>query len=297
MLLATVAAACGSTASTTATTSTATRPCTTAATARTVAYRTVPGVAPDLTSLDVYPVAGTCGAPVVVWVHGGGFQQGDKANQLADKVRLFNSAGYVLVSVNYRLTDPAAASPVQYPTHADDVAAALAWVQGNIARYGGDAGRLALLGHSAGAQLVATLAVDGRRLAAHGLSLDALSCAAPLDTEGFDVAAQVAGGGQSGAMYAAAFGTDPAVLRDASPLRHVASGNGIPPMLVAERGTPARKQTLATFVNALRGANVEVTVVDASSLTHAEVNQRIGQAGDTVMTPPVMAFLASCFAG
>src|SRR5262245_30905213 len=95
---------------------------------RTVRYESVRGAAPRLTSLDVYGLPAGCGAPVLVWVHGGGWQIGDKSNQIADRVRWAGDHGWVLVSVNYRLTDPQSPTPVVYPTHNEDVAAAVAWV-------------------------------------------------------------------------------------------------------------------------------------------------------------------------
>jgi acetyl esterase/lipase len=262
---------------------------------RTVRYETVPGVAPRLTSLDVYPMAAGCDAPVLIWVHGGGWQIGDKANQVRDKARLAAEHGWVLVSVNYRLTDPANPAPVRYPTHNEDVAGAIAWVHDHIGADGGDPSRIALVGHSAGAQIVASIATDERYLDAHGLALSDLRCAGALDTEGFDVASR-AEGGPGAALYRAAFGDDPAAWADASPLLHVASGKGIPSFLVVERGTPARRAAQQRFVDALDAAGVAVTVLDAGTLTHGQVNSRIGAPGDTVMTPPLVTFLSGCFA-
>jgi acetyl esterase/lipase len=260
---------------------------------RDVAYASVPGVDPSLLSLDVYPATHGCPAPVVVWVHGGGWQVGDKGNQMTDKVELWRDAGDAVVSVNYRLTDPSVPAPVQYPMHDEDVAAALAWVHDHIARFGGDPGRIAALGHSAGAQIVATVATDGRFLGAHGLGLDALRCAGVLDTEGYDVSAP-AGAGVD--IYRDAFGDDPATWAEASPITHVAPGTGIPRFLVVERGTPRRRGQADAFVTRLREVGVPVTVVDAAPLTHAQVNSSIGRPGDTVVTPPLSAFLAECFA-
>ncbi len=99
---------------------------------RAVAYESIPGIDPDLLSLDVFPPPHGCPAPVVIWVHGGRWRIGDKRNQLSDRIRLFNGAGYALVSVNYRLTDPSSSSPVRYPSHDEDVAAAVAWVHAHI---------------------------------------------------------------------------------------------------------------------------------------------------------------------
>jgi hypothetical protein len=165
-------------------------PCT-ATGPRTVAYRTVPGVAANLTSLDLYLPRGACrarrgGAPVVVWVHGGAYAVGDKAQQVADKVRHFTRRGWIFASVNYRLTRPGDPASARFPDHFDDVAAAVAWLRRHIARRGGDRSRIALLGHSAGADIVSNVAVNPRYLAAHRQRLRALRCAAPLDTAGFD---------------------------------------------------------------------------------------------------------------
>ena len=259
---------------------------------RNVQYRKVKGVDPKLLSVDIFPPETGCPAPVVMWVHGGGWQIGDKSNQMANKVKLLNDLGDVVVSVNYRLTDPSSANPVQYPTHAEDVAAA-AWVHENITKYGGDPKQIALMGHSAGAQIVANIATDPQFLAAHDLALDDLACVAPLDTEGFDVTRQ----GQLGTpLYVDAFGTDPEVWAEASAINHVDRGAGIPPHLLVRRGTLPRQRQLEAYADALTAAGVPVTIVDARGLSHNEVNAQIGAPGDTVMTQAVTSFLEGCFA-
>ena len=155
----------------------------------TVAYRTVPGVARDLTSLDLYVPPKRCrqrkAVPVVVWVHGGGYRKGDKAQQVADKVALFAKRGWIFASVNYRLSRPAAGN-ARYPDHYDDVASAVAWLRKHVRGRGGDPKRIALLGHSAGADIVSNVAVNPAYLKRRGQSLRALRCFAPLDTAGFD---------------------------------------------------------------------------------------------------------------
>lgn len=266
--------------------------------ARDVPYRTVEGVDPNMTSLDVYEPAarGKCKpAPIVMWVHGGGWMIGNKRHAVADKVRLFNEAGYVFISVNYRLTDTSAAEPVQFPTHNEDVAAAVAWVVEHAADYGGDPDRIALLGHSAGAAIVASVGTDERYLAEYDLDLSALRCVVPIDTEGFDVAASAASPGRLGSIYRAVFGDDPATWEEASPLQHVEAGKHIPDMLLVERGFATRRAKAEQFAAALRAAEVDVTIVDADGLTHADVNKLIGAPGDDVMTPAVTTFLDGCF--
>lgn len=260
---------------------------------RNVPYETVKGVDPKLLSVDVYPVATGCPSPVVAWVHGGGWRTGDKRFQMVDKVAHWNALGYTVVSVNYRLTDPTAAEPIRYPTHNEDVAAAVAWVHHNIAAYGGDPERVALLGHSAGAQIVASVATDPTYLGAHDLSPKDLRCVAPIDTEGFDVARMVGAGIP---LYAEAFGTDPATLTEASPLTHVTADAAIPPHLLVRRGTLGRQRIMQQYADALTAVGVPVTVIDGAGLTHGDVNRLIGAPGDTRMTPTVDSFLADCLA-
>lgn len=262
----------------------------------TVAYRSLPGVDPNLTSVDVYPVAGTCSSPVVMWVHGGGYQTGDKRNQMNEKVALFHERGWTVVSVNYRLTAPGQPGSAQYPDHFDDVATAVAWVTGNIATYGGDPTRVALLGHSAGADIVANVATNPRYLRDHGSDLDALRCAGPLDTEGFDkAAAGVRDPDGEKEQWQVALGNEPDYLRDTSATQLIEPGIGIPPMIGVVRGAPLRQQIESAFLDTLAAHGIASTTIDARTLSHAEVNSRIGDPADTVMTAPIVAFLTECF--
>jgi acetyl esterase/lipase len=182
-------------------------------------------------SLDIYYpdrcLAARC--PVVMWVHGGGWRTGDKGNNGAkDLAATWENAGAVVVTLNYRLTPD-----VVHPAHVQDVAAGIAWTRANIGRYGGDPQRLFLLGHSAGAHLVALVATDPQYLAAHGLGLrESVSGVMPIDTASYDLVAN--NGTAVGRMIENAFGTDPAVLRAASPLLIVKPGSqDYPPFVIA----------------------------------------------------------------
>jgi acetyl esterase/lipase len=106
------------------------------------------------------------GAPVVVFFHGGGWQEGDKA-MFRFVGAILAARGYVTVIPNYRLY-PA----VRFPAFVEDAAAAVAWTRGNVARHGGDPHRIFLMGHSAGAYLAAMLTLDRQWLAAEGLDAD-----------------------------------------------------------------------------------------------------------------------------
>ena len=94
-------------------------------------------------------------APVLVWVHGGGFTRGDKGDATtwpnAHAGRMAAAAGMVGVTINYRL-----APGHGWPAGGEDVLAAVGWCRANIARFGGDPQRIVVAGTSAGAAHVAT---------------------------------------------------------------------------------------------------------------------------------------------
>ncbi len=266
---------------------------------RDIAYATVPGVDANLLSLDIYTPEPAPGkpVPVVVWVHGGGWAIGDKSNGMQRKPALFTAAGYCLVSVNYRLSPrPANGKPdrVMYPIHEQDIASAVVWVHAHAAEYGGDPERIALMGHSSSAHLVSIVSTDESFLNVHGLPLSIIKGTVSLDTAGDNIPAVMER--DPIGIYENAFGTDPAVWKQASPLYHVAPGKGMPPFLLVTRGLPERKKQCSDFAVALRSAGVQATVVDATGYSHNEVNRKIGTAGETVVTPPLMQFLAQCFA-
>lgn len=266
-----------------------------------VDYATVEGVDPDLLSLDVYPSPNACrttSTPVVVWVHGGGWATGDKAN-LGAKVQWAADRGWVLVSVNYRLSpSPYSDDPerVVHPTHVQDLADALQWVSAHIDEYGGDAGQVALMGHSAGAHLVSLVSVDERYLAEAGAPADLIDCTVALDTEGYDLNAKLAGGDLTVAMTHNAFGDDPAAIRDASPMLQIESGERLPRVLIVTRGADARQAVAREFASTLSAAGGSAEMLVASGYSHAAVNRRFGEPGESTVTPAVDEFLTGCFA-
>ena len=113
--------------------------------------------------LDVHSLDGPRGgesargprAPVVVFAHGGGFVRGDKHDPGTPRYDLFGAwavrHGYVGVTMTYRL-----APEFTWPSGAEDVAAAVAWIRANIAAHGGDPDRIVVTGNSAGAAHVAS---------------------------------------------------------------------------------------------------------------------------------------------
>ena len=183
-----------------------------------------------------------------MWVHGGGWTEGDKTDDIEDKTRLFTEAGYVFASINYRLTDITIDPPApSYPVHDQDAADAVAWLVAHAAALGIDTHRIALLGHSAGGGIVAAITTDESFLGEHGLDLDAVRCAGSIDGEGYDVTVGATHPDPFvRTTYLNAFGDDPTTWASASPMTHIAAGKGIPEYFVAARGPddaarPARR--------------------------------------------------------
>ena len=267
----------------------------------TVAYRTVPPFPVDLTSVDVHAPATACDAPVVVWVHGGGYHTGDKAQGMDAKVRWANAHGWVLVSVNYRLThvlNPTGPTSAQFPEHYEDTAAAIGWVHDNIDRYGGDPDRIAVLGHSAGADIVSNVVVNPTYLAGVGMVPSDLVCFGPLDTEGFDKPAAGADDPDGESLqWSSSLGNNPNYLTETSATLLVRPDTGIPPMIGVFRGSAQRQAIEQQLLATVSAAGVPTTTIDARSISHGEVASLIGTPRDTVMTPPLTSLLQGCFAG
>jgi acetyl esterase/lipase len=173
--------------------------------------------------------------PVVFWIHGGGWQTGDKSD-VQVKPRVFTERGFVFVSTNYRLLPH-----VEMEVLIRDVAQALGWVHKNIERHGGDPRRIFVMGHSAGAQLAALLCIDERYLKAAGVPFDVLQGCVPVDGDTYDLPAIITTAEIRQAAHGlplpefghrVKFGNDPKKHIDFSAVTHVAQGKDIPPFLI-----------------------------------------------------------------
>lgn len=234
--------------------------------------------------------------PVMIWAHGGGWKRGDKANSLDYKIPFFIDNGWILVSVNYRLspedipTDPAELDPnrIKYPIHNQDVAAAVAWVYNNIEEYGGNPHEISLMGHSAGAAIIAAIGTNESFLEEHDLSLDTIRHVICLDTAVYDIRERCETGSM---LYFNAFGTDPAVWDDASPMYNIDETDDLSSFLIVTRGTEKRVNLSERFTQALETNGSEAQLLHAEKYTHAQVNQAIGHPNDEIITPVLINFL------
>lgn len=226
-------------------------------------------------ALDVYAPARGEGLPVILWIHGGGWQAGDKG-EVDVKPQALADAGFVFVSTNYRLLPEAGIKDM-----AGDVAKALRWVHDHAREHGGDPDRIVVAGHSAGAQLAALVCTDHRYLEAEGLSPSILKGCVPVDGDTYDVPMQVATVDERTAgVYRRKFG-DEASQRDLSPVAHVAEGRPIPPFLILhvadhpETGGQSRR-----LAEALRGVGIPARASPAAGKDHGTINSDLGRPGD-----------------
>jgi para-nitrobenzyl esterase len=121
----------------------------------------MPEPSEDCLYLNVVAPAGATNLPVLVWIHGGGYQTGDGTQGPGDGAVFARAHGVVVVSFNYRL-GALGFLAVDGEEHSGafglhDQIAALRWVRENIAGFGGDPDRVTVYGISAGAKSVANL--------------------------------------------------------------------------------------------------------------------------------------------
>ena len=226
-------------------------------------------------TLDVYAPAEGKDHPIVFWIHGGGWQAGDKA-EVAAKPQAFVERGYVFVSTNYRLLPQAAIGQM-----AEDVAKGIRWTRDHAREYGGDPRTFIVAGHSAGAQLAALVCTDDRYLKAEGLSLSLVKACVPVDGDTYDVPLQIATVNESTAnRYRMKFG-DVEQQQRLSPVTHAVKGKQIPPVLilhVAEH--PETKLQSQRLVRALQEAGYSAGTYPAADTDHVKLDANLGTPGD-----------------
>lgn len=230
---------------------------------------------------DVYLPAQPRNAPILLFVHGGGWANGNKDNPgvVEHKAAYWLPKGYILVSTNYRMRPDTA--PLD---QARDVARALAAVQQRAPEWQGDASRVLLMGHSAGAHLAALVGASSTLWREAGatkprgvVSLDSGALDVPLTMKNPPLRR----------IYDAAFGKNPADWIAASPY-HQLSREAVPMLFVcSSRRKDACPQGRAMVEKAKSlGVAMEVLPED---LSHGEVNRELGLPSD--YTKAVDAFV------
>jgi len=214
--------------------------------------------------LDVYMPKGKRDFPVLFFVHGGAWRNGDRSLYRALGNR-FASEGIGVVIPSYRL------SPANlHPAHIEDVAAAFAWTFANITQRGGDLKRVYIAGHSAGGHLVALLTLDGRYLERHKLNNSAIAGTFALS------------GVYNVEMLSNVFTQDAETRKQASPMTHARAGVAAPPFLVTycQWDYPFLPRQARQFHEALGKAGVRSDLVYVAGEDHISEMVNIVKEGD-----------------
>ena len=213
------------------------------------------------------------------FVHGGAWAFGDKgASRVVEpKVAHWVERGWIVVSTNYRML------PTPVATQADDVAAALTYAQSHAAQWGADPGRFVLMGHSAGAHLVALIAAGAQT----EITPQPWRGAVLLDSAALDVTALMQQ--RHLPLYDRAFGRDPANWARLSPQAQLAHASA-PLLAVCSSQRRESCPHADAFVAKDTGFGAKARVL-REDLSHGEINATLGAASD--YTAQVDAFLDS----
>lgn len=222
--------------------------------------------------------------PVIFWIHGGGWQVGNKTD-VALKPKALTERGFLFVSTNYRLLPT-----VTMEVLIQDVAQSLSWVQKNIAKHGGDPNRIFVGGHSAGAQLAALICIDDRYLKAEGGSLKPLKGCFPVDGDTYDIPKIISTAEHRQSLYGGKmftfghrqkFGNDPEKHVDFSAVTHVAKDKGIPPFLIFYfSGNPDTAAQARRLEEVLKSASIPATTFGKGNSNHGQLNDDLGKPDD-----------------
>ena len=232
--------------------------------------------------LDVWaPKAATGKLPVIVFFYGGSWNSGSR-DGYGFAARALAARGFVVVVPDYRLVPQ-----VRWPGFVEDGAAAVQWTLANITAYGGDPGRVAVMGHSAGAHIALLLALDRRWGVADAIKA-AVGLAGP-----YDILPLTAGGAADKAMGNAAD------LNDTQPI-HFARADAPPLLLLhGEIDTTVLPRNSQRLANAIGDVGGRAKVKIYPGVTHIGILLALSKPfrGKASALEDTGKFLAAALAG
>lgn len=228
--------------------------------------------------LDIFVPKGARGAPLILFVHGGGWSAGAKGMGLGKQPEHFTRKGYAWATFNYRLVPDATVED-----QAGDVARALAFLLRNAKALGIDASRVVLVGHSSGAQLAGLVATDPQWLAKAKIPFSVIRGVVSLDGAGIDVPGIIAAGASRSSFYKSAFGDDVARQTRLSPLANLGAPDAPAWLLVYDSehnmGAGFFAERFAAFA---RKAGVKADVLAATGTDHMKLLGDLGRTSNAV---------------
>jgi acetyl esterase/lipase len=262
----------------------------------------------EIRSLTVYRPADEHGLlghrPVVFFVHGGSWTDGYRGWYQFVATPFTGEEGWVTVVIDYRLTSDQVFIADQYcpdrntcglpeneshrtkaawyPDNIEDVAGALRWVVAHIDENGGDSGRIALFGHSAGGHLSSLLATSGDYAELRPYIRGVVSMSGAYDLNDFNHAFW---GNAITQTFHGGF-TNTAQLQEASPETYVVSGTVLPPfyVLYAEDDLLNLTEQALTFKNQLESMGDEVDISYLAGYGHYSEMEAIAHPDDPPTT-------------
>lgn len=265
-----------------------------------VPYRTDPEADPDKHRLDLFlPEEGARGWPTLIFVHGGGWTEGDRATRVLgiepnrNIGRFYAARGYAAAIVSYRLQPE-----VDWRAQVRDVADATAWVHEEVARLGGNEDAIVLAGHSAGAWLAAWVGLDDAALERAGASRASLCGLVLVSGAAYDLEDEETWRlGASRAYFEDLFGDDDPDWARAASIRHHLDPPFPPTLVMTAGGEPPKFQRQSDLlVDALdaMGASTQRFVVPGGN--HQRIAVGLSLEGDPASNE-ILEFLSwtACF--
>ena len=224
--------------------------------------------------LELFTKAKAGRAPLVVYLHGGGWSAGSpRAGSGGQQAEFYTSRGFAYATIGYRYV-PVASVEQQLA----DVARAIAYLR---SQPGVDARRVVLVGHSSGAHMAALLATDTRYFEAAKLDFRSIRGVVLLDPAVLDLAPLMAGGGPTiDRFFRPAFGADPARWSDLSPLKHAEAPNAPAWAIVHDTNNMLAAAQGSDLAASLRAAGATATVHPIAGTNHMRLNDAIGASGE-----------------
>ncbi|MCC2636809.1 MAG: nlhH 2 [Moraxellaceae bacterium] len=258
--------------STTSSTSGTTTTTSTTASTRTVTY--TPTNWPQALKGDLYLPSNAGQRPVVLLLHGGAWQRGDKTS-MSGTGKTLAGRGYAAFSINYRF-----APGSTHPSQLQDMQQALRWLQQHASEYRLDMSRLAVWGYSAGGHLATLLAVQP---ASDLPAVKVAIAGAPPS----DLAAPEARDASSVKIFmGGTYAEIPALYEQASPRRQVRSGMAPVFLYHGTKDTVVPPVQSDNFATTLRAASVPVELVKLQGYDHSTAS-----GATSLYRPQALAFL------
>ena len=227
-----------------------------------------------LTTLDLFtaPHPFINPAPIVLFIHGGGWCSGDKTEWTARHAEIFVKQGFLCASINYRLSSlDDQQHSITHPIHVRDIAKAIAWIQSNVSSYGGNPQKMILVGHSSGAHLAALAALNQKYLQAEGVDIENIKQVFLLDASSYLNSDQYMPDYLIPYFRAATGNSNPLMLSDFIPLNHLIEYDRFPRFIMVTSSDEYRVSSNAFFTDRLKSQGLDAALYSVDIQDHYAV--------------------------